>query len=317
MIGSISASRALPRRAVYGASKAGIEHLARSLAAELGPAGFRVNIVAPGVIGTPFLGDDAGPLAEWISERVPIGRIGSPGGGRGKSWASWSSNAPAVPHRGADRRRRRRGGARMTTSPVETVGTPIRFATKAEAVYEEIRRRILRGILPPASPLNQDALAPELGVSVTPGARGDAPARGGGARPGSKRTRSVIVSPLSLDELSEIYDVRLQLDPHAAAVATTKASEADARADRARWRGRRSAAIRSSRRRSTARSTARSMSSRGNGLLIEILDRLWERTDRYRIMLVSTESRREGGRSRAPRDRGGDAVETVARRSRS
>ena len=78
VVGSISASRALPRRAVYGASKAGIEHLARSLAAELGPAGYRVNIVAPGVIGTPFLGDDTGPLAEWVANRVPAGRIGSP-----------------------------------------------------------------------------------------------------------------------------------------------------------------------------------------------------------------------------------------------
>jgi NAD(P)-dependent dehydrogenase (short-subunit alcohol dehydrogenase family) len=77
-IGSISASRALPRRAVYGASKAGVEHLARSLAAELGPAGFRVNIVAPGVIRTPFLGDDTAPLAEWIGSRVPVGRIGTP-----------------------------------------------------------------------------------------------------------------------------------------------------------------------------------------------------------------------------------------------
>ena len=78
VVGSISATRALPRRAVYGASKAGIEHLARSLAAELGPAGYRVNIVAPGVIGTPFLGDDTGPLAEWVGSRVPAGRIGSP-----------------------------------------------------------------------------------------------------------------------------------------------------------------------------------------------------------------------------------------------
>lgn len=78
VVGSISATRALPRRAVYGASKAGIEHLARSLAAELGPAGYRVNIVAPGVIGTPFLGDDTGPLAEWVESRVPAGRIGSP-----------------------------------------------------------------------------------------------------------------------------------------------------------------------------------------------------------------------------------------------
>ena len=59
-------------------ARPGIEHLARSLAAELGPAGFRVNIVAPGVIGTPFLGDDTGPLAEWIAGRVPAGRIGAP-----------------------------------------------------------------------------------------------------------------------------------------------------------------------------------------------------------------------------------------------
>lgn len=78
VVGSISASRALPRRAVYGASKAGIEHLARSLAAELGPDGFRVNVVAPGVIGTPFLGEDTGALGEWVEARVPQRRIGAP-----------------------------------------------------------------------------------------------------------------------------------------------------------------------------------------------------------------------------------------------
>ena len=78
VVGSISASRALPRRAVYGASKAGLEHLARSLAAELGPAGFRVNVVAPGVIGTPFLGDDTSNLDAWVQTRVPQQRLGSP-----------------------------------------------------------------------------------------------------------------------------------------------------------------------------------------------------------------------------------------------
>src|SRR5262245_6947222 len=78
VVGSISASRALPRRAVYGASKAGIEHLARSLAAELGQAGFRVNVVAPGVIATPFLGDDKERLEQWVATRVPTGRIGAP-----------------------------------------------------------------------------------------------------------------------------------------------------------------------------------------------------------------------------------------------
>lgn len=78
VIGSISASRSLPNRAVYGASKAGIEHLARSLAAELGPAGFRVNIVAPGVIETPFLGEATEPLQNWVESRVPQKRTGDP-----------------------------------------------------------------------------------------------------------------------------------------------------------------------------------------------------------------------------------------------
>jgi DNA-binding GntR family transcriptional regulator len=171
------------------------------------------------------------------------------------------------------------------TSPA--VDGPLRFATKAEAVYDEIRMRILRGILPPASPLNQDALAPELGVSVTP------------VREAVRRLeaeglvqfhahRSVIVSPLSLGELSEIYDVRLQLDPHAAAVATTKASEeALVRIEQmARTEVSRDPLEQATINRAFHRSI---YAESGNDLLIEILDRLWERTDRYRIMLVSTE----------------------------
>jgi NAD(P)-dependent dehydrogenase (short-subunit alcohol dehydrogenase family) len=76
VIGSISASRSLPRRAVYSASKAGLEHLARSLAAELAPRRIRVNVVAPGVVATPFLGDDTAALEEWVRERVPLARLG-------------------------------------------------------------------------------------------------------------------------------------------------------------------------------------------------------------------------------------------------
>ena len=78
VVGSISADRALPNRAVYGASKAGLEHLARSLAAELAPRGVRVNVVSPGVIATPFLGDDSANLERWVGERVPQRRVGDP-----------------------------------------------------------------------------------------------------------------------------------------------------------------------------------------------------------------------------------------------
>jgi 3-oxoacyl-[acyl-carrier protein] reductase len=78
VVGSISASRALPDRAVYGATKAGLEHLARSLAAELATAGIRVNVVSPGVIDTPFLGDATGPLDAWVAANVPQRRTGRP-----------------------------------------------------------------------------------------------------------------------------------------------------------------------------------------------------------------------------------------------
>jgi 3-oxoacyl-[acyl-carrier protein] reductase len=78
VIGSISASRSLPSRAVYSGSKAGLEHFARSLAAELAPSGIRVNVVAPGVIETPFLGDARRALEEWTRSRVPLARVGTP-----------------------------------------------------------------------------------------------------------------------------------------------------------------------------------------------------------------------------------------------
>ncbi len=78
VIGSISASRSLPNRAAYAASKAGLEHLARSLAAELAARGIRVNIVSPGVVATPFLGEAGDTLDEWVTDRVPLARLGTP-----------------------------------------------------------------------------------------------------------------------------------------------------------------------------------------------------------------------------------------------
>lgn len=43
-----------PGQAVYAATKAGIVQMVRTLAAELGPSGVRVNAVAPGVVDTPL-----------------------------------------------------------------------------------------------------------------------------------------------------------------------------------------------------------------------------------------------------------------------
>jgi NAD(P)-dependent dehydrogenase (short-subunit alcohol dehydrogenase family) len=52
-ISSASGLSAAPRHAAYGAAKAGLIALVRTLAEELGPSGVRANTVAPGTILTP------------------------------------------------------------------------------------------------------------------------------------------------------------------------------------------------------------------------------------------------------------------------
>jgi len=162
---------------------------------------------------------------------------------------------------------------------------PLQFATKAGAVYEELRRRILSGVLEPAAPLNQEALAPERGVSVTPVREAVRRLEAEGLVQ-LEAHKTVIVRPLSREELAEIYDVRLQLDPHAGALATTRVTEAQLRDLEllARFEPGSDPLTQVARNRAFHRAIyARS----GNDLLTEILDRLWERTDRYRIMLLA------------------------------
>lgn len=56
-ISSIEAHRAVPNRAVYGAMKAGIASLAKTLALELGEWNIRINTVAPDIFPTPATGN--------------------------------------------------------------------------------------------------------------------------------------------------------------------------------------------------------------------------------------------------------------------
>lgn len=52
LLSSIRSITVEPGQGVYAATKSGIVQLARTLAAELGPAGVRVNCIAPGVVET-------------------------------------------------------------------------------------------------------------------------------------------------------------------------------------------------------------------------------------------------------------------------
>lgn len=59
----------------YGASKAGLDHLTKSLSANLGPKGIRVNGVAPGWIDTSM--SSKAPVGV-VEEVTPLGRKGTP-----------------------------------------------------------------------------------------------------------------------------------------------------------------------------------------------------------------------------------------------
>ncbi|MEU5978972.1 SDR family oxidoreductase [Streptomyces sp. NPDC047315] len=79
MIGSVSADRASPGSAAYGAAKAGLANLARSMAVEWAPE-VRVNTVVPGMVRTELshlhYGDAAGVAA--VGATVPLGRLAEP-----------------------------------------------------------------------------------------------------------------------------------------------------------------------------------------------------------------------------------------------
>ncbi|MFJ9805183.1 SDR family oxidoreductase [Streptomyces wuyuanensis] len=79
MVGSVSASRPSPGTAAYGAAKAGLESLARSMAVEWAPE-VRVNTIVPGMVRTELshlhYGDEAGIAA--VGRTVPLGRLAEP-----------------------------------------------------------------------------------------------------------------------------------------------------------------------------------------------------------------------------------------------
>lgn len=79
MIGSVSGTRPSPGTAAYGAAKAGLENLARSMAVEWAPE-VRVNSLVLGMVRTELAhlhyGDEAGVAA--VGASVPLGRLAEP-----------------------------------------------------------------------------------------------------------------------------------------------------------------------------------------------------------------------------------------------
>lgn len=167
------------------------------------------------------------------------------------------------------------------------VAAPLHAVTKAEAVYVETRSRILKGTLAPGCAVNQEALAAELGVSITP------------LREALRRLemeglirleahRTMVIAPLTSRELDEMYAIRTELDPLAASLAAVKASESQLGvvSRLARQEAAAEPVLQLERNRAFHRAV---YSACANGALISLLDQLWDRTDRYRLILIREE----------------------------
>lgn len=78
VVSSVVAENGSPGLAVYAATKAALEGLARSLARELGPRGIRVNAIAPGFLETDLSSTLPAEQRARIARRTALGRLGKP-----------------------------------------------------------------------------------------------------------------------------------------------------------------------------------------------------------------------------------------------
>ena len=156
-------------------------------------------------------------------------------------------------------------------------------ATKSELAYTRVRELVLSGELAPGAVLNQVTLARQIGVSTTPLREAlRRLAQQGLVELGAHRDARV--APLDATEARDLVELRQDLDPLAAGLAAQRRTAADlgemadglaqleslpADPSPAQLAGHR-------------RFHAAVYSASHNALLVETLDGLWDKTDRYR-----------------------------------
>ena len=173
-----------------------------------------------------------------------------------------------------------------------------RVATKAEVAYELVRERLVRGELVPGSVIQQGALARELGISTTP------------LREALRRLmsdglveldahRDARVTPLTAEEARDLVELRRSLDPLAAGLAAERRTRQDL--ELIRQTAHDLAPLRADPRAADLATHRRFhvaiYSASHNQLLVQALDGLWDKADRYRRLAL------EGGRTDEDLDR--------------
>jgi NAD(P)-dependent dehydrogenase (short-subunit alcohol dehydrogenase family) len=81
---SINAHKGMPGTTVYGATKAAVVNLAKTLSADLVERGIRVNAISPGPVESALLGrtgmseEQVKETKDWIRNQVPLKRFAGP-----------------------------------------------------------------------------------------------------------------------------------------------------------------------------------------------------------------------------------------------
>jgi DNA-binding GntR family transcriptional regulator len=159
--------------------------------------------------------------------------------------------------------------------------------TKAEVAYTLVRDQLLRGELVPGSVIQQAALARDLGISTTPLREALRRLMTEGLVELDAR-RDARVTRLTAEEARDLFEIRRSLDPLAAGLAAERRTRDDlalirAKADELRPLRTDPAAaeLATHRRFHVAIYTASH-----NQLLVQTLDGLWDKADRYRRLAL-------------------------------
>ena len=157
------------------------------------------------------------------------------------------------------------------------------FATKGDLAYRRVRELILSGELPPGTVLPQAALARTIGMSTTP------------LREGLRRLaqeglvdldahRDARVRSLDATEIRDLLELRLALEPLAAGLAARRRTEADVADLAAALEGLESLPDDPTQEQLEThhRFLAAVHSASDNTPLVDVLEGIWVKSDRYR-----------------------------------
>lgn len=168
--------------------------------------------------------------------------------------------------------------------PISRSGRRV-VTTKSEWAYEEVRNMILGGELKPGATVNQEELASELNISVTPLREALRRLEGEGFATLNAH-RTLTINGLRADELEDVYAMRLLLDPFAVSLATQRMTADQVavvtRLAKVHPRGGPTVILAANREFHRAVYAAS-----GNSFLTRTLDQLWSAADRYRLALIS------------------------------